>query len=185
MASHTPLLARTASASRPLGLAIAGALLITLGAKVQIPFWPVPMTLHTLAVFLVAATLGPRLGLASMAAYLGLGAMGFPVFAGSPERGIGLAYMAGPTGGYLLGYLMAAGLVGWLAQGRSWIGQAAAMLAGLAIVYAAGLAWLAVFVPVPKLLAAGFSPFILGDLIKIALASTLVSGIRRVRAVRS
>lgn len=163
-------------------LVVAGALLITLGAKVQIPFWPVPMTLHTLAVFLVAAALGPRLGLAAMAAYLASGAIGLPVFSGSPERGVGLAYMAGPTGGYLLGYLVAAGLVGFLARGRGWIGQGLVMLAGLTVVYIAGLAWLAAFVPASKLMLVGFNPFIIGDLVKIALAATLLSGWRRARA---
>ncbi|AMY69597.1 biotin transporter BioY [Frigidibacter mobilis] len=182
MTSLTPSLPRTVPLWRGLALALGGAALITLGAKVQIPFWPVPMTLHTLAVFFIAAAFGPRLGLAAMAAYLGAGAMGLPVFSGTPERGIGLAYMAGPTGGYLAGYLLAAGLIGWLAAGRGWIGRALAMLAGLAVVYAAGLAWLAAFVPAPKLLAAGLTPFLLGDLVKIALAATLLTGLNRLKA---
>lgn len=92
-----------------LGVALCGAVLITLGAKLQVPFWPVPMTLHTLAVFFLAAAFGPRLGMAAMAAYLVAGAAGLPVFSGTPARGIGLAYMVGPTGGYLAGYLLAAG----------------------------------------------------------------------------
>ncbi|MGD9919389.1 MAG: biotin transporter BioY [Paenirhodobacter sp.] len=179
MAFLDPSLPRAAALGRGLGLALGGALLITLGAKVQIPFWPVPMTLHSLAVFFVAATLGPRLGLAAMAAYLGAGALGLPVFSGTPERGIGLAYMVGPTGGYLAGYLVAAGLSGGLAQGRGMIGRFLAMAAGLAVVYAAGLAWLALYVPAPKLLAAGFTPFILGDLVKLALASGLAGGLAR------
>lgn len=166
---------------RNVGLALGGAALITLGAKLHVPFWPVPMTLHTLAVFLVAAALGPRLGLAAMAAYLGAGAAGLPVFSGTPERGIGLAYMAGPTGGYLLGFLLAAGLTGRLAQGRGVIGQALAMVAGLGLVYAAGLAWLALFVPAPKLLAAGFTPFLLGDVVKIGLAAGLLGAARRLK----
>lgn len=166
---------------RNLGLTLGGAALITLGARMQIPFWPVPMTLHTLAVFVVAAALGPRLGLAAMATYLGAGAMGLPVFSGAPERGIGLAYLAGPTSGYLLGYFLAAGLIGWFAQRAGWLGQALAMLAGLVVVYLAGLAWLALFLPATDLLAAGFTPFILGDLIKIALACSLLAGARHLK----
>ncbi|MEF2554353.1 biotin transporter BioY [Aurantimonas sp. A2-1-M11] len=181
MASLTPTLERSHSLWRSIGLALSGAAIITLGAKVQIPFWPVPMTLHTLTVFLVAALLGPRLGAAAMVAYLGAGAMGLPVFSNSPERGVGLVYMAGPTGGYLLGFLVASGLTGWLAAGRSWIGRTLAMLAALAVVYAAGLAWLATFVPATKLLAAGLTPFLLGDLVKVALAATLVSGVFRLK----
>ena len=161
--------------ARGLAVALAGAALITLGAKVQIPFWPVPMTLHTLAVFLVAGALGPRLGLAAMMAYLGAGALGFPVFSGTPERGIGLAYMVGPTGGYLLGYLLAAGLVGRFAQHRGALGRFAAMLAGLALVYGCGVAWLALVKPAPDLFALGIAPFLLGDLVKIALATGLLT----------
>lgn len=162
-------------------MVLAGAALITLGAKIQVPFWPVPMTLHTLAIFLVAAALGPRLGSAAMVSYLAAGAAGLPVFSGTPERGIGIAYMVGPTGGYLIGFLIASGVIGWLARGRGAIGQGLAMLCGLAIVYAFGLAWLAQFVPAPKLIAAGFAPFILGDLIKIALVCTLLVGVRHLK----
>jgi biotin transport system substrate-specific component len=135
------------------------------------------MTLHTVSVFLVAIALGPRLGVAAMVAYLGAGAVGLPVFSGTPARGIGIAYIVGPTGGYLLGYLIASGLVGWLAAGRGWAGQVLSMLAGLAVVYVAGLAWLALFVPAPKLLAAGLSPFLLGDVVKVLLVATLMSGL--------
>lgn len=181
MAFLDPSQTRPAALWRGLVLALFGAALITLGAKIQIPFWPVPMTLHSLAVFFLAATLGPRLGLAAVATYLAAGAMGMPVFSGTPERGIGLAYMAGPTGGYLAGYLLGAGLTGWLAQGRGLIGRFLAMLAGLAVVYALGLAWLALYVPAPGLLAAGLTPFLLGDLVKLALASGLIVAIARLR----
>lgn len=167
---------------RNLALTIGAAALITVAAKVQIPFWPVPMTLHTLAVLAISALLGPRLGFAAMSAYLAAGLAGLPVFSGSPERGIGLAYALGPTGGYLLGYLLASWLTGWLALGRGLAGTGAAMLAGLAVVYAAGLAWLAGFVPTSGLVAAGLAPFILGDLVKIALALSLVALLRRGRA---
>src|SRR5687768_12723037 len=85
-----------------LALVLAAAVLaITASAKVQVPFWPVPMTLHTLSVMAIAVAAGPRFATAAFAAYLGAGALGFPVFSGTPERGIGLPYMAGPTGGYL------------------------------------------------------------------------------------
>lgn len=181
MAFLTPSLTRPAALGRGLALALGGAALITLGAKIQIPFWPVPMTLHTLAVFFLAATFGPRIGFAAMAAYLAAGALGIPVFSGTPERGIGLAYMVGPTGGYLAGYLLGAGLTGWLAQRRGLIGRFLAMLAGLAVVYTLGLAWLALYVPAQGLLAAGLTPFLLGDLVKLALASGLIAAIARVR----
>lgn len=91
---------------------------MTISAKVQIPFWPVPMTLHTMAVMAFALLLGPRMAVAIFAVYFAAGAAGLPVFAGSPARGLGLTYIAGPTGGYLVGYLLASGVTGWLAVGR-------------------------------------------------------------------
>ena len=100
-------------------LALAGSLLLTLSAKVQVPFYPVPITMQSLVVLCLGATLGARLGAATVVLYLLEGALGLPVFAGTPERGIGLAYMAGPTGGYLIGFVAAAYLVGLLAE-RGW-----------------------------------------------------------------
>jgi biotin transport system substrate-specific component len=97
-------------------LAIAGSLLLWVSAKVQVPFWPVPMTMQTFVVLGLGAAFGWRLGMATVALYLLEGAMGLPVFAGTPEKGIGLAYMAGPTGGYLAGFVVAAGITGWLAE---------------------------------------------------------------------
>ncbi|MBK5923695.1 biotin biosynthesis protein BioY [Rhodovulum sulfidophilum] len=181
MAFLDPSRTRPASLWRGIAVVLGGALLITIGAKVQIPFWPVPMTLHTLAVFFLAAALGPRLGFAAMATYLAVGALGLPVFSNAPERGIGLAYLVGPTGGYLAGYLLSTLIIGWLSRNRGWIGQALAMLAGLAVVYAVGLLWLTAFVPLPGLIAAGFTPFILGDLLKVALASGLNAAITRLK----
>lgn len=181
MSTHSHSIPQGTSITKFAACTMAGAALITLGAKTQIPFWPVPMTLHTLAVFWIAVSFGPRLAFAAMATYLAAGAAGAPVFSGSPERGIGLAYMFGPTGGYLLGYLAAAGLIGWLARGASLPRQAVAMLVGLATVYALGLAWLGNFVPARELLAAGLTPFLAGDLLKIALVCALAGGWQRLR----
>ncbi|WP_022729890.1 biotin transporter BioY [Fodinicurvata sediminis] len=150
---------------------IVGPLLMTLSAKLQIPFWPVPMTLHTLAVMAFAVALGPRLASAVFLAYLSAGAAGLPVFSGTPERGLGLAYMMGPTGGYLLGYLLASGVTGVLARGRGMLGHLGAMLAGLSVVYAMGLGWLAFYVPADSILALGLTPFLAGDLVKVAVVA--------------
>lgn len=150
---------------------LAGAALMTLAAKVQIPFWPVPMTLHTMAAMGFAVAFGPRIAVSIFLTYLTAGALGLPVFSGSPERGIGLAYMVGPTGGYLLGFLVASWLVGTMARGKGMFGQMGAMLTGLAVVYAFGAAWLAAFVPSNQILAIGVLPFLLGDLVKIGLVA--------------
>lgn len=150
---------------------IAGVALITLCAKLRIPFWPVPLTLYTLAVMGIAIATGPRMATATFLAFLAVGAAGVPVFSGSPERGIGIAYMMGPTGGYLLGYLFACWLTGWLAEGRQMFGRVMAMLAGLVVTYAAGLPWLGFYIPVKDIVPLGFTPFILGDLINIAMVA--------------
>ncbi|WP_207461343.1 biotin transporter BioY [Azospirillum sp. SYSU D00513] len=184
-----PTRSRLSSAAR-FGLTVlAGVALMTLSAKTQVPFWPVPMTLHTLAVMGFAVALGPFLAVSIFLAYLGAGAAGLPVFSGTPANGIGIAYMAGPTGGYLLGYLVASWLAGRLAEGRGTAGRLGAMLAGLLPVYGLGLACLAVFVPGDRLLALGFFPFILGDLLKIGVvaagAALLPATLGRFRGLRS
>jgi biotin transport system substrate-specific component len=158
-------------------LVLAGSALIALAAQVRIPlpFSPVPVTGQTFAVLLVAAALG-RLGLASVIAYLIEGAFGLPVFAGAT---FGVATIVGPTGGYLIGFALAAAIVGSAAE-RSWdrhlATALAAMFVGEVAVYACGLAWLARF-PLPvSLLDAGLVPFIPGDLVKMVLAALALPG---------
>lgn len=168
------------------GLAVAGSLLLWASAKVSVPFYPVPMTLQTLALFLIAATFGSRLAVATVGLYLVEGLVGLPVFAGTPEKGIGLAYMMGPTGGYLAGYLVAAALVGYAAErswGRNLLGLLTAMLAGEAVILGLGFTWLAVLLGAEKAVAFGIGPFIVTDLVKVALAAALTSaGLRLKRA---
>jgi biotin transport system substrate-specific component len=150
---------------------LVGVALMTLAAKTQLPSWPVPMTLHTLAVLAFAVLAGPRMATAIFVAYLAAGAAGLPVFSGTPERGIGLAYMAGPTGGYLAGYLAASWLVGVMAQGRGLLGRIGAMLTGLGVIYGHGVSWLALYVPSDQLLALGVVPFLPGDLLKLGVVA--------------
>ncbi|MGR6466108.1 biotin transporter BioY [Rhizobium sp. PAMB 3182] len=173
-----PAESRSGKALKTMGVAIAGAAVMMLAAKIQVPFWPVPMTLHVMAVMAFAVVLGPRLAVSIFVAYLAAGAVGLPVFSGTPERGIGLAYMVGPTGGYLIGFLVASWMVGVLSAGRGMIGRFAAMAAGLVVVYLFGLAWLSAYVPAGKLLALGVTPFILGDLVKIAVVAVGASAAR-------
>ena len=162
-------------------MVVLGVAVITASAKTTVPFWPVPMTLQTMAIMAIAVATGPRIAVATMLAYLAAGAAGLPVFAGTPERGIGIAYMMGPTGGYLAGYLIAAGFVGALARGRGAFGRFVVMMAGMVPVYLLGLAGLSVFVPSDKVLALGFTPFILGDTLKIALVTLGYAGISRIK----
>ena len=159
-------------------IVLAGSLLLTLSAKLSIPFLPVPMTLQTLVVLCLGMLLGPRLGAAAVLAYLAQGAIGLPVFAGTPEKGIGLAYMLQHTGGYLIGFVFAAYTVGKLAQrrwDRSILTTIAAMLIGNAVIYIFGLLWLGSLIGWDKpVLAFGLTPFLLGDLAKVLIAATLL-----------
>lgn len=161
------------TAVRAIVLAVIGSLLLTISAKIQVPFWPVPMTMQTFVVLVLGVAYGWRLAGATVLLYLAEGALGLPVFAG----GGGLAYMAGPTGGYLAGFLLAAIAVGWLAE-RGWARSAAstlaAMLIGTAIIFACGVAWLATLLGLPQAISAGLVPFLLSEAVKIALATALV-----------
>lgn len=156
---------------RNLLMVVAGSLLLTVSAKLQVPFWPVPMTMQTYAVILLGAVLGWRLGTASVLFYLAQGAVGLPVFA----AGGGLAYFAGPTAGYLVGFAVAALLVGLLAA-RGWdrrLPTALVMMAaGTVVILALGTAWLSVFLgSLDKAVAAGLTPFLLGAVFKTLLAA--------------
>jgi len=168
-----------ATSLRRVGAVVLGVALITASAKTQIPFFPVPMTLHTLAAALISVAYGPRLAVATFLAYLVAGAAGWPVFSGTPERGVGVAYMVGPTGGYLLGYLVASDLIGRVAAGGGFVRRAVALTIGLVAIYGGGVAWLAFFVPQSRLFELGVAPFILGDLLKVSLVALVAPVARR------
>jgi biotin transport system substrate-specific component len=152
---------------------LGGSWLIALAAQfsISLPFSPVPITGQTFAVLLVGALAGRRLGSLSVMAYLAQGLAGLPVFAGGSS---GLARLLGPTGGYLLGFLGAAWLIGNLAE-HGWTLRLdktlLAMLLANTLIYLVGLPYLALFIGVDKALALGLYPFLIGDLIKILLAT--------------
>lgn len=166
---------------KPLLVVSAGVLLLTLGAKVSVPFWPVPMSLQVMALAAIGMTLGARQAVQTVLAYLALGLAGVPVFVSSA----GPAAFMGPTGGYLVGFVAAAAVVGSLSQrgwgqsfGRAWL----AMLLGLVVLYVPGLAWLGHVVGWDKpVLAMGLTPFILGDALKITLVALALPVARRFR----
>jgi biotin transport system substrate-specific component len=163
---------------RMAALAVLGTALLWASAKVQVPMWPVPMTMQSMVVLLIGFAYGARLGVATVALYLFQGAIGLPVFAGTPEKGIGLAYMAGTTGGFLFGFVLVAGAMGWLAErgwGRTLAGTAAAMVVGSALLFVPGVAWLATFVGFDKAIAFGLAPFVAGAVVKAALAVALIA----------
>lgn len=154
---------------------VAASLLLAVSAKISVPFYPVPLTMQTLVVIGLGLALGPVRGAAAVLLYLAEGVIGLPVFAGTPEKGIGLAYIMGPTGGYLLGYLPAVLVAGWLAE-RGWDrNPSSAMVAALlaaSIIYVPGLLWLGSVIGFDKpVLQFGLYPFILGDIVKALLAA--------------
>lgn len=155
-------------------LVIGGSLLLTMSAKINVPFYPVPMTMQTFAVIVIGAAFGWRLGVATVLFYLAQGAYGFPVFAGTPEKGIGLAYMAGPTGGYLLGFVAGAAIAGWLAErgwNRSFLSLTLAMFIAHVTIFAFGTAWLGTLIGFEKAWLAGVAPFYLATAFKTLLAA--------------
>jgi biotin transport system substrate-specific component len=170
-------------ALRGVVLALAGSLLLWASAKMQVPFYPVPITMQTAVVFLLGIAYGPRLAVATVALYIFEGALGLPVFAGTPERGIGLPYILGPTGGYILSWLPAAAITGFVAErSRHWLVTGLGVLAAIVVNYTLGAAWLATFVGAEKALALGVVPFLLGDALKLALVTALAeAGLSRLR----
>jgi len=155
-------------------LAVGGTVALTVSAKIQVPFYPIPMTLQSMVVLLIGAAFGARLAGATLALYLAEGLSGLPVLAG---LGAGPSYMVGPTGGYLAGFLVAAGLVGWLVE-RGWDRSLprllGAMTLGHMLIFALGFSWLAVSIGSEKAWLFGVMPFVWSTLVKTVLASALV-----------
>lgn len=158
-------------------LLVAGGVALTAGlAQLSVPLWPVPITGQTLAVLLVGASLGTVRGAVSMIAYAVVGMLGVPVFS---EASSGVQVVFGPTGGYIVGFVASAALVGWLSE-RAWdrklVKAAATFLAGTVVTFAFGLPWLAFALrtDLPTTLQYGLYPFILGGIIKAAIAAGLL-----------
>lgn len=160
---------------RDVATVVAASMLLVLSARLTVPFHPVPLSMQTFVAIGLGLALGPVRGTLAVLAYLAQGAAGLPVFAGTPEKGIGVAYMMGPTGGYLLGMAAQAAVAGFFAL-RGWdrrpvTAMLAALVAGVAI-YPIGLLWLGAVIGFDKpVLALGLYPFILGDIAKAMLAA--------------
>jgi biotin transport system substrate-specific component len=191
MTVATPLvhaLTQRADASTARAIRFASVLFITAltaaaaQVSVPLPFTSVPFTFQPMVVLLGGLALGARLGAASQVLYLAAGIAGLPVFAASATLPPGALRLLGPTGGYLLAYPLAAFVVGLLAQrglDRRYVTSVAAMLAGLAIVYAGGTAWLSAAVGLQAALATGVLPFIAADLLKLVAAAGILPSVWR------
>lgn len=167
--------------AKRLVLLAGGVLLLSLSARVQVPFYPVPLTLQTMAVLAIAITYGMGLGVSTVVSYLLLGAMGAPVFA----EGGGYVYFLKPTAGYLYGFILAAVVCGYAAR-RGWRQRFMLLLLALLVadllIFVSGVSFLSLYAGLgwEKSLAVGFTPFILGDLSKVGLVAVLVYSAQKI-----
>ena len=163
-------------------LAILGTILLAFSAKIKIPFWPVPMTMQTFVVLLLGITYGWKLGLFTVSLYLMEGIAGLPVFAGTPEKGVGLIYFTGPTMGYLIGFLVAVFFTGYLKFDNNFFNNFIKLVFSVSFIYLLGLVWLGSLIgwdkPVFKL---GAQPFLLAELFKVLLLAVLIPKIKKFR----
>ena len=159
-------------------LIIFGSVLLTISAKIQVPFWPVPMTMQTFVIFLIGTTYGWRMSFFTVLLYLLEGALGFPVFA----KGGGIIYLLGPTAGYLYGMLFASIVIGLLSEkgyANSYFLCLISLLVGSVIIFALGVGYLGTIIGYEKAIAGGLIPFMPSELFKIALAVALIPSISK------
>ena len=159
----------TSNILKKISLIIFGTLLLTVSAKIKVPFYPVPMTMQTFVVVLIGITLGWRLGVLTILAYLFEGAIGLPVFAGTPEKGIGISYMIGPTGGYLVGFIISVFIAGFVNLNKNIFVKFLLILLSISSIYLVGVPWLAYLAGWEIAYVWGIKNFILAEFFKIAI----------------
>ena len=174
---------REISLLKSLFLAILGSIFLALSAKIKIPFWPVPMTMQTFVVLLLGVVYGWKLGLFTVSLYLLEGIAGLPVFAGTPEKGMGIVYFTGPTMGYLIGFLVTVSLTGLLAFDNNFFKNFTKLIFSLSFIYLLGLLWLGTLIgwdkPIFKL---GAQPFLLAELFKVLILALLIPKILKFKS---
>ena len=162
-------------------LILMGSIVLAVSSKLKIPFYPVPMTMQTLVVLLIGVLFGWKLGIATISLYLFEGIIGLPVFAGTPEKGLGLVYFTGPTMGYLLGFIPAVFFSGFLRVNFKYnliirfMLNFAVFTFSVSFIYIFGLVWLFKFVPIEQLLALGVLPFLPAEMLKISILSIFLT----------
>ena len=154
---------------KKISIVLFGTLLLTISAKIKVPFYPVPMTMQTFVVVLIGITLGWKLGLATVIAYIFEGAIGLPVFAGTPEKGIGISYMVGPTGGYLVGFLSSVFIAGFVNLNKNIIIKFFLVSLSILAIYITGVPWLAYLAGWEVAYIWGIKNFILAEIFKISI----------------
>ena len=163
---------------------ILGSIALTLSAKLKIPFYPVPMTMQTFMVLFIGIAFGYKIGLLTVALYLFEGIIGIPVFANSPEKGVGIIYFMGPTMGYLIGFLVAVFLAGYFEYEKNLIYNFLKLLFSVSFIYIFGLLWLGTLIgwdkPIFKL---GAQPFLLAELFKILILVFLSPYVKKLKKI--
>ena len=163
-------------------LILSGSLLLTLSAKIKIPFYPVPMTMQTFVVLFLGLSFGYKIGLATVGLYLVEGIFGLPVFSNSPEKGIGWIYFTGPTMGYLIGFLLATFLAGYLNFKTNIIFVFFKLIISVSVIFISGVLWLGSLIGWDKpIIQFGVNPFLLAELFKILLLTIIIKQILKLR----
>jgi biotin transport system substrate-specific component len=163
-------------------VALIGSIILAISSKVKIPFYPVPMTMQTLAILMIGVGFGWRLGMATVALYLFEGIIGLPVFSGTPEKGIGLIYFTGPTMGYLLGFLAAAYFSGKFVYDNNVVKTFLKLFFATSLIYIMGMIWLGSLIGWDKpIFQLGAQPFLLAELFKILIATFAINHIQKIK----
>ena len=157
---------------------LVGSIILTISAKIKIPFYPVPMTMQTFVVLFLGISFGYKIGIATVGLYLIEGIFGLPVFSNSPEKGVGIVYFTGPTMGYLIGFLLATFLAGYLDLKTNIVSIFLKLILSVSIIYILGLIWLGILIGWDKpIFQLGAAPFLLAELFKILILTLLTKKI--------
>ena len=168
------LINKNLNLTKSLAIILVATLILTISAKIKIPFYPVPMTMQTLAVVLIGIMFGWKIGLTIVTTYLLQGLIGLPVFAGTPEKGLGFVYMTGPTMGYLIGFLISVFFAGYFKYGKNIFFNFFKILFSISLIYISGLFWLGSLIGWDKpIFELGAKPFLLAEIFKISIATLL------------
>jgi biotin transport system substrate-specific component len=165
-------------------IALVGSFLLAISAKIKIPFYPVPMTMQTFVILFLGITLGSKIGLFTVSIYLLEGIYGIPVFAGTPEKGVGLIYFTGPTMGYLLGFLLTVYFAGLFKYEKGLINTFIKLVFSVSFIYFLGIMWLGILIGWEKpLFKLGAQPFLLAELFKILLLLFLIPSLLKIKKI--
>jgi len=163
-------------------ISLMGSILLTISAKIKIPFYPVPMTMQTFVVLFLGISFGYKVGVTTILLYLLEGIVGLPVFSNSPEKGIGIAYFVGPTMGYLIGFIFACFLAGYFKYNSNYLINFLKILVSTSIIYIFGVIWLGTLIGWDKpILQLGVFPFLLAEFFKMLLLTLLIKKVIKLR----